>query len=62
VCEWPLADISETRSEIDSALLRDAAAEAVALWPEAEGGSDSGTSAHQIILGRSETSETDATA
>jgi len=37
VCEWPLADIAETRSEIDSALLRDAAAEVVALWPEAEG-------------------------
>jgi hypothetical protein len=42
VCEWPLAEISETRSEIDSALLREAAAEAVALWPEAESGSGSG--------------------
>jgi hypothetical protein len=62
VCEWPLADISETRSEIDSALLREAAAEAVALWPVAERGSGSGTSTQQIILGRSETPETDATA
>jgi hypothetical protein len=42
VCEWPLADISETRSEIDSSLLSEAAAEAAALWPEAEGGSHSG--------------------
>jgi hypothetical protein len=43
VCEWPLADIRETRSEIDSALLREAAAEATALWPDAEGGSGSGS-------------------
>lgn len=44
VCEWPLADISETRSEIDSAILRDAAAEAAELWPEAESGSGTGAS------------------
>ena len=60
VCEWPLADISETRSEIGSALLREAAAGAVALWPEAEGGSGAGSSTtQQIVLSRSETSETD---
>lgn len=34
VCEWPIADIPETRSEVDSALIRDAAAEVVELWPE----------------------------
>jgi hypothetical protein len=44
VCEWPLPDISETRSEIDSAPLREAAAEAVALWPEAEGARGYGNS------------------
>ena len=38
VCEWPIADIPETRTEIDSALLRDAAADAVTVWPENEGG------------------------
>jgi len=37
VCEWPIADISETRTEIDSALLRDAAGDAVTVWPENEG-------------------------
>jgi hypothetical protein len=36
VCEWPIADIPETRTEIDSALLRDAAADAAILWPENE--------------------------
>jgi len=36
VCEWPVADIPETRNEIDLALVRDAAAEAVLLWPAAE--------------------------
>ena len=36
VCEWPIADIPETRTEIDSALLRDAAAEAIIVWPENE--------------------------
>jgi hypothetical protein len=30
VCAWPIADMPETRSEIDSALLRDAAADASA--------------------------------
>jgi hypothetical protein len=42
VCEWPIADIPETRSEVDSALIRDAAAEAVPLWPGSEAPSDSG--------------------
>jgi hypothetical protein len=37
VCEWPAADIPETRNEIDSALVREAAAGAVVLW------SDTGT-------------------
>ncbi len=36
VCEWPIADIPETRSEIDSTLLRDAAADAIIVWPENE--------------------------
>jgi len=36
VCEWPIADIPETRTEIDSALLREAAAEAVIVWRENE--------------------------
>jgi hypothetical protein len=34
--EWPVADIPETRTEIDSALLLEAAADAVVLWPENE--------------------------
>ena len=37
VCEWPIADIAETRTEIESALLRDAAGDAVTAWPENEG-------------------------
>jgi hypothetical protein len=37
VCEWPIADIPETRTEIDSGLLRDAAAKAITVWPENEG-------------------------
>jgi hypothetical protein len=36
VCEWPSADIPETRTEIDSALVRGLAADALTLWPEAE--------------------------
>jgi hypothetical protein len=36
VCEWPIADIPETRTEIDSALLREGAAEAVIVWRENE--------------------------
>jgi hypothetical protein len=38
VCEWPIADIPETRSEIDSAPFRDAANEAVILWSGSETG------------------------
>jgi hypothetical protein len=57
VCEWPIADIPETRTDIDSALIRDAAAAAVALWPEDESGDASGTSTHQVILPRVETSD-----
>lgn len=54
VCEWPAAGIPETRSEIDSALVRDAAAEAVPLWADTETPSDSAgwTSyeTHQVVL------------
>lgn len=35
VCAWPAAEIAETQSEIDSALIRDAAGELIELWPEA---------------------------
>jgi len=41
VCEWPIADIPETRSEIDSALVRDAVREAVILWSDRETGGNS---------------------
>ncbi len=34
VCEWPAADIPETRAEIDSSLIQRAAAEVIELWPE----------------------------
>ncbi|HET8607894.1 MAG TPA: secondary thiamine-phosphate synthase enzyme YjbQ [Gaiellaceae bacterium] len=34
VSEWPVADIAETRTEIDSALIRAAAADVVELWPQ----------------------------
>jgi hypothetical protein len=44
VCEWPIADIPETRSEIDSALLRDAAADAIIVWPENESEASHGDS------------------
>jgi hypothetical protein len=53
VCEWPIADIPETRREIDSAPLRDAAREAVILWSgsETEGGSDDWTyQTHRVEL------------
>jgi len=42
VCEWPIADIPETRSEIDSAHIRDAAADAVSLWSDTETRFESG--------------------
>lgn len=42
VCEWPAADIPETRNDIDSALVRNAAAEAEILWSDVETRSDSG--------------------
>jgi hypothetical protein len=41
VCEWPIADIPETKTQIDSALLHDAAVETVTLWPDTEAGDDS---------------------
>jgi hypothetical protein len=53
MCEWPVAEIPETRNEIDSALVRDAAAEAVILWSDIETRSDSGgwaTYAAQRVL------------
>jgi len=36
VVEWPAEDVALTRIELDSALVRDAAARAVILWPRAE--------------------------
>ena len=36
VCEWPAAAIPETRREIESAPLREAAASTVVLWPGEE--------------------------
>ena len=53
VCEWPAAGIPETRSEIDSALIRTAAADAQPLWPGTGRGEDSGDSIsewHRIEL------------
>ena len=54
VCEWPAAGIPETRSEIDSALVRDAAADAIPLWSDNQtlGGSGDGTTheTHQVML------------
>ena len=43
VCEWPTADIPETRNEIDSALVRDAASDAVILVSDNESQGDSGS-------------------
>jgi hypothetical protein len=61
VCEWPAAGIPETRSEVDSALVRDAASHAVPLWSDTETPSDSGgwTSygTHQVVLSAEPTSE-----
>jgi hypothetical protein len=34
VCEWPARGIPETRVEIDAGLVLEAAARAVAIWPE----------------------------
>lgn len=48
VCEWPVADIPETRQEIDSASLRDAAAAAVVLWPDERRSFSSGISTVQL--------------
>lgn len=42
VCEWPAAEIPETRNEVDSALVRDAATDAVILWSDSETRSDTG--------------------
>jgi hypothetical protein len=53
VCEWPIADIPETRNEIDSALVRDAGADAVLLWSDIDTRSDSGgwtRSTHRVQL------------
>src|SRR5579884_187066 len=52
VCEWPIADIAETRSEIDSALIRDAAAEVVELWPEQEPSRSTGEGGQYMMLQR----------
>ena len=37
VCEWPAYGIPETRTEIDSQPLRDAAKRAVPIWPGVTG-------------------------
>jgi hypothetical protein len=51
VCEWPAGGIPETRSEIDSALVRDAASDAVPLWSDAETPPDSGDwTSYQVML------------
>jgi len=34
VCEWPTRHIPETRAEIDASLVLEAAARAVAIWPD----------------------------
>jgi hypothetical protein len=52
VCEWPVAGIGETRTEIDSALIRDAAAEVVELWPEESGSGPVGHGRSQTALMR----------
>jgi hypothetical protein len=61
VCEWPAADIPETRNEIDSAVVRDAAAGAVVLWSDSETRDDSGGWAsygtHQVVLSAAPSSE-----
>jgi hypothetical protein len=55
VCEWPFAEIPETRTEIDSALLRDAAADAITVWAENESDASQGDRsttghAHRVVL------------
>ena len=51
VCEWPIAAIPETRNEIDSALVRDAASEAVLLWAGTETAEDPGSwTTQQVAL------------
>lgn len=51
VCEWPVADIPETRKEIDSALVREAAGAAAFLWGESDTRGDSGSwTTHQVEL------------
>lgn len=51
VCEWPVADIPETRQEIKSALVRDAAGDAAVLWPDEHrsGSGGGGLSTFQTI-------------
>jgi hypothetical protein len=60
VCEWPAASIPETRSEIDSAVVRDAATDAAVLWPDSETRDDSGWASygtHQVVLSAEPQSE-----
>jgi hypothetical protein len=63
VCEWPAAGIPETRGEIDAALIREAASEAVPLWSETEmpGGSGGWASygSHQVVLSAEPSPEPD---
>jgi hypothetical protein len=61
VCEWPAAGIPETRNEIDSALVRDAASDAFPLWSDTETLGESGEGAsyetHQVMLRAEPSSE-----
>lgn len=58
VCEWPAAAIPETRSEIPSAVVRDAAADAVPSWPDTETPGDSGGwTTHRVVLSAERSSE-----
>jgi hypothetical protein len=41
VCEWPAYGIAQTEVEIDTAVIRDAAARAETLWPDDDGPSGS---------------------
>lgn len=51
VCEWPIAAIPETRNEIDSSLVREAASEAIRLWPGTEDREDTGSwTTHRVVL------------
>lgn len=52
VSEWPVAGIAETRTEIDSALIRAAAADVVELWPQDDRAAASGGGGQSAMLQR----------